>query len=989
MAFSINDAAYDSITTPALIASIRKLVVACRSYNLHRPAKYLPDDVVWWARVVSPSGRRGMIFFDQVFNESLDGEGPSAMKYSRAALAKYANLESSDDGLSPRQQMKKHLFHLYARLAIFYISMFGGAFFSFNRRVVIERVATDRQAFVDYERLPIYSKWDDAVAVAVMAHYVSLSGAGEDSERRVKLLDTTFTEFMTAAQYWNDSTYLYEVAPKLITRVGPMPDYAEFEPSRLKAIMKRALPSPADMIADILSYLLFTQKFMKNTFGEYRARMVINFRQKIKQIGAVPSRLMAFFNNGENIANLYAKWSNRTKIEPEVLLQFNIIAIAVIRQIMRQRGTILSYYTHITEDRFSQLKIKNPTFVYPTQVTFNDATAVKIAFLDKKVCYVQKRDLKALPYRLNPDKMLGNGYNGAVFATDDPNVVIKLTDFFTEIEYGMQRKAGELGIGPKTYGIYHIKNAKMIERERTHYVDVSLIVSERMEATLESLMKKANTVEECTKYIDAVMAMLYAVTSVGNFVHHDMKPDNVMLISGGDPTNSKDWRIIDYGLSWYGGSQYDSLAVIPLENSEPYGWNPLTSTLESPTLVYNGWIRTAPPGYIKTWDIFMLLYYVAMFAEAITKKDVTPGVERHAKMMLHRLAGIDPMTYTIHEGTSMKVEIFVVNDLNKYSRVFDVANFYETEWIVSRSYHELDNRQGEVRNRLFVPNDLLDEQSIQFISYIGRNFHADNVYATAVGGNDYTQTKFSVRDDLGVHDVELQVMSFLANVGVPVILDKQAEMPLIQETAYKALTTKTIQVTSIMAEGRSFYDILSEFARSAFLANVREEIRAFINDLFDFVTKFSNAGFIHHSLTIHDIFYDEETGMIYLRNFRDVWYNGKARDIPYHRIYVDRNTTKPNTFTVKREFAMKNPQYSLNVALLFLSLHRDFIFTKLREIDRRLEANIGMYVRTTIYDRFVQVHTDDIERFAFVNDSTIFVKYSYDSFDGSRRQVDL
>lgn len=986
---AINDTAYDSISTPTLIAFICKLVHACRSYSLRKSTKYLPDDVVWWARVVSPSGGRGMIFFEQVFNDALDGEGRSTMNYSRSVLAKYTNFDTSDAGLSPKEQMKKYLFHLYARLCILYVSMYGGSHFSFNRRIIIEKVATDRQAFVDYERLPIYFKWDDAVSVAVMAHYISLSGASENSERRIKLLDTTFEEFKTQAERWGASTYLYEVAPKLITRTGPMPDYAELEPSRLKVIMKRALPSSADMIADVLSYLLYTQKFMKDTFGEFNARMTVNFRQRIKQIGAVPSQLIAFFNKGENISNLFAKWSNRTKVEPEKLLSFNICAIAIIRQIMRQRGALSSYYLHIIEDRLLQLKIKNPTFIYPAQVNFNDDTAVRIAFLFKKVCYVQKSDLSTLPYRLNPDRMLGNGYNGAVFATDDPNVVIKLTDFFTELEYQMQRKAGELGIGPKTYGIYHIKNAKMIERDRTHFVDVSLIVSERMESTLESLLKKTKDIAECNKYIDAVVSMLYTVSAAGNFIHHDMKPDNVMVISGGDPTNPRDWRIIDYGLSWYGGSQYDSMAVVPSENCEPYGWNHLTSTLESPTLVYNGWIRTAPPGYIKTWDVFMLLYHIVLAFNEGVRKDIVDDVHRHVKTLLYRLAEVDPMTYTIHEGPKMKMEIFVVNDLERFTRVFSMLDFYEDQWVVARSYHELENRQGGVRNRLFVPNALLEKHSIQFISYIGRNFDVDNVYATTVAGNDYTQTKFSVRDDLGVHDVELQMASFFANVGVPVILDKHDEMPLIQETDRKMLSTKDIQVTSIMAEGKSFYDILSEFARSAFQANVREEIRAFINDLFEFVRKFSNAGFIHHSLTIHDIFYDEESGLIYLRNFRDVWYNGKQRNVEYHRIFVDRDTTKSHTFTVKRDITMKNPQYSLNAALLFISLHRDFIFTKLREIDRRLETNIGNYVRTEIYDRFVQVHTDDIERFALVNDSTIVVKYSYDDIDGLRYQVDL
>ena len=986
----INEAGYNSISTPTLIAFIRKLVYACRSYATYTAQKYLSDDVVWWARVVSPSGMRGMIFFEQVFKESLDGEGKGTIKYSRKEIDKYTNFNTSDDGLTNKQQLKKYLFHLYVRLAVLYNSLFGGSFYVFNRRTVMHKVATDRQAFVDYEVLSIFPKWDKVITVATLAHYVSLSGLPDNNQRRITLLDTTFEQLMKSVQKWGPDTYLYEKASQFITRIGPVPDYTQIEPDRIKTILEQALPSSADMIADILAHLLYNEKFMKNTFGDFAPRMAVNFRQIIKQIGAVPRHLIAFFNNGNNIQNLFDQWSNRTKVSAHKLLQFNIRAISIVRQILRQRGTLVSFYTHITENRLEQMKVDNSTFVYPTRVEFNDETAVRIDFLEGKICYVQKSDLEALPYKLKPHMMLGNGYNGAVFATDDPNVVIKLTDFFTEAEYNVQRQAGEVGIGPKTYGIYHIKNAKMYERGREHFVDVSLIVSERMDSTLESLMAKSRSAEECKAYLDAVIAMLYSVTAAGNFVHHDMKPDNVMLINGGNPTNPRDWRVIDYGFVWYGGTEYNSTAVIPYDNSEPYGWNHHTLTLESPILVYNGWIRTAPPGYIKTWDVFTMLFYILLFFEHKGDKKIGWAVDDHAKVLLRQLADNDPMTYSVTGDVQMKIEIFVVDDLDRYSRIFDIKNFLgNEEWLVARSFHELDNRQGDARNRLFVPNSFLDEHSITFIRYVGRSFDSDNVYATSVDGNDYAQTKFSVRDDLCVHDVELQMASFLANVGVPVVFMKHTEMPLIVETAFKTLTTKEFQVTTIMAEGRSSFDILSELARSAFLANVREEMRNYINNLFEFVDVFSRAGFIHHSLTIHDIYYDQEVGKFYLRNFRNVWYNGRTRDVDYHRIFINRDETKPHIFTVNEKFAMQTPQYSLNAALLFLSFHRDFIFTKLKELDRRLEASIGMYLRGTIYEKFVQVHSNDVERAVFVNDSTIIIKYLYDSFDGSRRQDDL
>lgn len=100
-----------------------------------------------------------------------------------------------------------------------------------------------------------------------------------------------------------------------------------------------------------------------------------------------------------------------------------------------------------------------------------------------------------------------------------------------------------------------------------------------------------------------------------NFVHHDLKADNIMLWV--DHKNRRRWYIIDYGTAWFGGTSYNTSSepsIADLANI-PYGWNFNLGRLSKSKTHYKGWPRIifrSPP---ERFDACCLLAHLSIYSE--------------------------------------------------------------------------------------------------------------------------------------------------------------------------------------------------------------------------------------------------------------------------------------------------------------------------------------------------------------------------------------
>lgn len=181
--------------------------------------------------------------------------------------------------------------------------------------------------------------------------------------------------------------------------------------------------------------------------------------------------------------------------------------------------------------------------------------------------------------------------------------VIKL-GHVEELETIINSFAGELGFAPKVYDMYDLGN------------DVTALILERMGDRLDDLLKRG----ECTVDDADKIATLVRNFNAAHFMHHDLKPDNIMTVLNSNP---RQWRLIDFGFSWYGGPRYNPKHLPDGIMNCPYAYTPVSIIDEtgrvdpphmgSPGVIwepYNGWPWVVPECPSLDWDLACLAWAV-------------------------------------------------------------------------------------------------------------------------------------------------------------------------------------------------------------------------------------------------------------------------------------------------------------------------------------------------------------------------------------------
>ena len=141
-----------------------------------------------------------------------------------------------------------------------------------------------------------------------------------------------------------------------------------------------------------------------------------------------------------------------------------------------------------------------------------------------------------------------------------------------------------------------------------------------------NMVTNANPGEFTSADADAIVA-LFDQFFDANFMHLDMKTDNIMCEWPETPGKPRVWRIIDFGTSWYGGDHYKEDGYpLGFENC-PYGYDVKTKKqipydavdqgwLNARTLHFNiggGWPGAQPPEPARDWDLACLVWSIYIY----------------------------------------------------------------------------------------------------------------------------------------------------------------------------------------------------------------------------------------------------------------------------------------------------------------------------------------------------------------------------------------
>lgn len=964
-----------TVSAATLISHVRELIFALQNEAKARRYAYLPTDVVWWARTLNAS--KGQIYYN-VRDAVMSGEQIAALEAAMASYANWDEMNAATKALDYAQRVKARLYQLYVRLCVMFLVRQGytGRMY-YERNNLLGLLCTRYTPFVDYERIEVNTGQRKAVILTVLSHYLLLSTATATNEGWVRGLKNVEQYFAQAALWAASGDVLRGLAGSMndATRSSV---YTLMGPQRLESALRGAYPRGKDMIADVLAYMLAETNFMQRLFGERRYKLATLFRGQMRALADDPPRLVEFFQNVSNVHALVATWSDRQAVDREHVFDYAVRALAMLREITEQQGTIYTCYMHLVERR--QLQFAAPAqpaaFVFPPPVEIpRIEQTTPVSFLRDKTCLLSNAVVARLPFTFNPDDVLGAGANGVVFGTTDAERVVKITDFFTENEYAVQCAAGELGFGPRTYSRHHLSNVVVVVKGSGLFNNISLIVSERLAETLDVVLGRQTKLDACMRVVDAVLTVVRRFNAA-NFVHHDLKPNNIMLTrADADPTDPISWRLIDYGLAWYGGAGYDPLSVVKTETSEPYGWNPRTSTLEDPREAYGGWIRATPPSLIPSWDQFCLLFH--LFVYVPSKKTFRLSKDFFREELAQRMQQLiadHPEHYASMTGDATRTFMHsrVKRDFCDYTRVFALDDTRRDQpWSVRCNYRELQHAEGDAVWRLFVPRSFLKQYGITIVDRVAANAYTCCNLSTCNATIRFLDEGEEARRD----EYTLRKMSRFGG-GPQVVLSEMQMMPRILERERKTTTAANVRALVLDRAGRPFSEVLKNSVDSVVTPDLAARLKELLTAAFRFARGLAAGNYVHHRLNANTLFYDEETKAFFLIDCSEVWYGGlKGR-----RAY--------GGFTFGDGLRMQTPQYSLGPALLFVDVYNNFILNRVGGADRRIESELATYMRRVIYHNHFFDYKE-CERLVLHSSGRVTIQYAYTDANGERRQVDL
>lgn len=210
---------------------------------------------------------------------------------------------------------------------------------------------------------------------------------------------------------------------------------------------------------------------------------------------------------------------------------------------------------------------------------------------------------------------ISSGGNGSVYSgcpknnASKCNSVVKIGSI-TWAEVFIQNEAAKKGL---TLSL--LKEPFWCETVSGEYKGV--IVLSKADKTLKQILKEpaASLTQEDARKI----ARLVRRFAQSNFMHHDLKPDNIMcneLKNSNGKVIERMWYIIDFGYSWYGGSHYGNLEFKPPYNN-PYGWDFASQSLKKPCQLYGSWSLVLPNMPSPDWDLAQLTYYIWVYYKSV------------------------------------------------------------------------------------------------------------------------------------------------------------------------------------------------------------------------------------------------------------------------------------------------------------------------------------------------------------------------------------
>lgn len=213
------------------------------------------------------------------------------------------------------------------------------------------------------------------------------------------------------------------------------------------------------------------------------------------------------------------------------------------------------------------------------------------------------------------------GVNSAtMLACDDDrpntscNIIVKITRNH-EQELRALKAASLYGIGPLLFAEpFIVKNISDELGGKQEFVVHSM---DKLDGTLESLIAKSYT-DMTDKMILSIIDLILSLRK-HNFIHHDIKPDNIMFKT--DESGNYRFYIIDYGSSWYGGKDFDPTKDISPVNNVPYGYNYFVNRISLPNTLYNGWYRASLISMPLVFDLTCLFIHIAITANVKSSKN--------------------------------------------------------------------------------------------------------------------------------------------------------------------------------------------------------------------------------------------------------------------------------------------------------------------------------------------------------------------------------
>jgi hypothetical protein len=973
----INYDAVDAVTMPALIGYTRRLIFSLQKEHKVERYVHLTDDLMWWTNAVSKRAGRGISFAEN-FNAALEAN----MSFERALPHKsvYDSFlfedDTDEDELTEGQRIKRRIFNMFARMAVFGLASDA---FSFLRVRIFQASVTRYDAFFDIELHNLGNKLNEAIISSLQAYKLVTHNKSSLSESRLLIMNELLRHFYFRSSKWTETTNFYL---KMVKYAGD-DDSSAMAKARSASSLGRQLPTREEAIADVIASIFGGIKIVeriKEMNNEAVERYMYDYVLKLMKVAPL-SRLFDWLS-GRDIHRDIDAWTNHVNINPWHVYKFCAHAIGVVLEMKRGGVDLISAYNRIIDGRINQYNIADTATVYPVPEHYDIADAVRFEFVKGVNFYIKSTDLEAMPHRPDPTLRLGSGSNGAVYrSVNDPNVVVKLTIVYNEYEYNLQKEMGDLGVGPRTYWRTELKDVRTSDSagrmsRRTVYV----IASQLMEKTLEWYLDNSTDVFETQDIIETVLDMLREVTTQHSFVHHDMKPDNVMLVAGGNPMEKSDWKIIDYGFSWYGGSKYTPYAVSASEDCTPYNWNVRTKTKEDPRNMYGGWFRTAPPALIPDWDVFCMIIFIKYF---YADYDLSELVHQYIYSKLSEFiedkegetfALYDSGDYADEEGaiTINVIRDFVSFELN-ISTMKPKNNLY---WKEVTSVVEHVQQQGDATYRIFIPNAYINRHSLAIFNYIGADPEYDNAYACCTASICDATIKLA----LETADIDLErdqrIAKKAAALGLTgfIVEANSMQAGVIVETDVATRGTRRLYATLTMGVAHSIKEVVSDMLQQANTGAVEQSIINLINRAFLYVRKFEDENILHTDLGVDTLLYDIKEGVFTVRNFADA---------------IDLEEEPDRPIEIADDVVAKAPLKSIMAVRLFLSIYRDLMVGTIRQRDNVLAVALENAMRQSIYQEHIKNYAEVIELQATASGDRIRLRYRFVDASDNRVEVFL